>query len=407
MRLVKVGVKKIFCLILFGLFYILSILVFTSANGACSINLTDAILDSNNLLNLKNSEVLYFNFNNSSWAGESEETICDYSGNNNAGENFGAKWNSSGGIFSDGSFEFNGSSYISVPDKDNFSVNETGEVTIAFWINPATFNFNGEDAGYVNFLGKGLYDTQNQMEWEFRMYNSSTFDSVSRSKRISFYVFNISGGWGVGSYFQDSLNINEWFFVAGVINETHTKIYKNGVLRDSDLYQGIIFPKNSISNLNIGTVEENSYLIGSIDELRIFNRALNESEINSLYHLSFSNLNESTFNSPIDTTANNQNSGGSSAGSSGGGNSNIQNKEILSNATKNLSVNNQSLVQNNYNYSKISEENNLWIKKNIITGKAINFISGFNKIKFNLMILIVIILSSIAIIKAYKTRNSS
>jgi hypothetical protein len=111
------------------------------------------------------------------------------------------------------------------------------------------------------------------------MYNDSSTDS--RPKRMSFYLFNDSTGVGIGSYFQDILVDDEWIFVVGVVNGTHTQIWKSGSLRDSDLYTNMIFPNNTFANLHFGGQIDGdiNFFNGSLDELRIYNRSLTSVEI--------------------------------------------------------------------------------------------------------------------------------
>ena len=53
-----------------------------------------------------------------------------------------------------------------------------------------------------------------------------------RPSRISFYVFNKSGGEGIGSYFQEPVETGQWIHVVGVADATTTSIYKDGVFTD-------------------------------------------------------------------------------------------------------------------------------------------------------------------------------
>lgn len=177
---------------------------------------------------------------------------------------------------------FNGNNYIEIPDKENLSPSVSGQkITVAFWMNPATFKFSGENAGYVHLLGKG---EPSNHEWTFRMYNDTAYDGGSRAKRVSFYAYNLSGGLGAGSYFQDDLKTNEWIFVAGVIDGANTLIYKNGALRDKDPLSGYnIKMGNGKAPVRIGTRDFASYFQGGIDNVRVYNRVLSASEINQLY----------------------------------------------------------------------------------------------------------------------------
>lgn len=200
---------------------------------------------------------------------------------------------------------FNGNSCVQFTDNNDYSIGPNG-ITVSAWVKPESFDFTGEAEGYIHFLGKQEWNTAPNYEWTFRLYNDKAFDSVSRSKRISFYVFNLSGGLGVGSYFQDDLKENEWIHVVGVANGTHTMIYKNGVLRDTDAYapglKGFvdIVPGNGNSPLRIGCSDRSSAFQGSIDDVMIFDRALSSSEIKQLYE-SYSTT-ETPSNSPTPST---------------------------------------------------------------------------------------------------------
>ncbi len=228
---------------------------------------------------------LYYQFGNKASLGESGALVKDLSGNKNDGKVYNATWNANEGKYGDGAFVFNGkSSYIEVADNPAFSPANSGQkITVAFWMKPSTFGFTGENAGYVHPLGKGT--AQNQ-EWTFRLYNATAFDGVSRSKRVSFYSYNLSGGLGAGSYFQKDLKENDWIFVTGVIDGTNTKIYYNGVLSDTDPLSGYnIKMGDGRAPLRIGTRDFASWFSGSIDELRVYSRELSASEIKTLYTL--------------------------------------------------------------------------------------------------------------------------
>ncbi len=175
---------------------------------------------------------------------------------------------------------FDGSStFIEVPDSPDFSVSTTGALSISAWIRPDALQFPSEEAeGYVHWLGKGERGSQ---EWVFRMYGQD--NTVGRENRISFYVFNLDGGIGVGSYVQEPLESGAWLHIAGVADGTQTRIYKNGVLKDSDTYAGTIAPQRGSAPLRIGTRDCASFFLGSIKEVRIWSRALSDDELAALY----------------------------------------------------------------------------------------------------------------------------
>lgn len=185
---------------------------------------------------------------------------------------------------------FNGTDgYVEVPDNKDISIPTTGKLTISFWMRPDALDFTKTEASadgkYIQFLGKGEYGTTNQIEWAFRMYNKNSL----RPNRISFYVFNLEGGSGIGSYFQDTVNINEWIHVVAKVDGKYTYIYKNGVLKDHDNYLNIIYPKDGKAPLRIGTFTKNSYLKGALDDITIYNRTLTDTEIQAIYNGNKSN----------------------------------------------------------------------------------------------------------------------
>ena len=62
-----------------------------------------------------------------------------------------------------------------------------------------------------------------------------------------------------------------------------TSIYKNGVFKDSQSYAGIITPAQGTAPLRIATRDFNSFFLGAIREVRVWNRALTASEVQLVY----------------------------------------------------------------------------------------------------------------------------
>jgi len=139
---------------------------------------------------------------------------------------------------------------------------------------------NSEGTGYVHWLGKGEVG---QQEWTFRMYNETTTDVPPRPNRISFYVFNLDGGKGVGSYFQEPVQVGEWIHVVGIADGENTFIYKNAVFKQSQTYSGIITPQHGTAPVRIATRDFNSFFLGAIREVTFWNRALTASEVQLVF----------------------------------------------------------------------------------------------------------------------------
>ncbi len=248
-------------------------------------------------------EVLYYDFSKMQNASKNI-IVSDLSGNNLNGIVYGAKLNSSGGPKNDGAIEFDGiNDRIRIKDSNYLSPSNKNSFSIAFWIRFDKTNFVGEGSqrDYINFLGKGIPKNH---EYVFRQFNGS---SKSGNDRVSFSMYNSNGGAGASVYVQDPINKTEWMHLVAVYNGTHIQLWKNGVLKDStSLKEEGIIPRNGKAPLQVGTRDGKSYLDGSIDDLRIFNRALKESEINSIYD-SASLLDNSPIESVINISLNSTN----------------------------------------------------------------------------------------------------
>jgi Concanavalin A-like lectin/glucanases superfamily len=171
--------------------------------------------------------------------------------------------------------------YVEIADDAGFSVATTGSLTVAAWMRPDVLTFpNAESTGYVHWMGKGNTGAQ---EWTFRMYNETTTDDPQRPNRISFYVFNPQPGKGVGSYFQEPVQAGEWIHVTGIADGRNISIYKNGAFKKSESYAGIITPQHGTAPLRIGTRDFNSFFLGAIRGVRIWNRALTAAEVQMLF----------------------------------------------------------------------------------------------------------------------------
>ncbi|WP_340023702.1 LamG domain-containing protein [Paenibacillus sp. FSL K6-1096] len=187
---------------------------------------------------------------------------------------------------------FNGvDQYFTIPDHDLLEVTTTGILTVEAWMRPDTLEFpDSEGSGYVHWMGKG---TAGQHSWVARMYNYT--NAENRPNRISGYSFNLSGGLGAGSYFQDPVAAGEWIHYALVINTVdtrpayptgYTKIYKNGVLRDQDSLSGYsIIPGNGTAPMRVGTRDLSSFFQGAIGKVAVYNYELTAAQLAAHYDI--------------------------------------------------------------------------------------------------------------------------
>ncbi len=185
-------------------------------------------------------------------------------------------------------FDGSNTNYVEVPDSTDFSVDTTGALTISAWMRPDALTFANTEGSlpneqYVHWLGKG---ETTRHEWVFRMYSLGD-PPGPRESRISFYAFNLVGGRGCGSYFQDPIQAGQWVHIVGVADDSAqtTAIYKNGVLRNTNSYAGIITPQHGAAPVRMATRDFASFFQGALAQVRVWNRVLSAQEVSDLYAL--------------------------------------------------------------------------------------------------------------------------
>jgi hypothetical protein len=181
--------------------------------------------------------------------------------------------------------------YLEVADDAAISPATEGVLTLEAWMRPDTLNFeHDQGAGYVHWMGKG---EAGQHEYVSRMYSFDNTDG--RDNRISGYLFNLSGGRGAGSYFQDELEVGEWIHYVLVINSNeqspafpngYTKIYRDGDLRDQDdlsIDGNVIVPERGTAPFRVGTRDFGSWFEGAVGRVAMYDTELSQAQIDEHY----------------------------------------------------------------------------------------------------------------------------
>jgi len=192
-------------------------------------------------------------------------TITDASGHGITGTLQGATWTTGGK--NGNALSFNGSS--SFVDLGNPALLQiTGSMTWSAWIKAAA---NPPDDGQVVAKSDGTSG------WQFKT-----------SPDTGPHTFGVAVSSAPNSttqrYSTTTRSLNVWYHVAGVYDATARTldIYVNAV-RDNGVLIGTVPASqvNSSVNVNIGRRTGGFYFNGIIDDLRIYNRALNQGEIQS------------------------------------------------------------------------------------------------------------------------------
>lgn len=199
---------------------------------------------------------------------ETSGQIVDYSGEGNNGTYNGALYNKPGKINS--SLGFNGSTdYVSVANYPSLKI--TGPITLEAWVNfdswGATTDFNGIVAKW-NFYGTG---------WGYGLFKAEN------TNKIAFITASQKQAGRAYAYSNSAPTLHEWYHVVGTYDGTTMLLYINGELQTDTGSQSSIYDNDE--PVTIGTFETNQdyWFDGEIDEVAIWNRTLNATEIKDHY----------------------------------------------------------------------------------------------------------------------------
>jgi len=181
-------------------------------------------------------------------------TVKDASANGNNGSITGATWITTGRYGAALSFSGTGA-FVSIPNSQ--SLNMTNAITVEAWVYPTA-------------LGG----------WKPLVYKETGFAYVLMGSSGSSSTPSFGGSFSSANAMgTTALPLNTWSHIAGTYDGTTLRVYVNGVLATSQAQTGTI--SASTGPLMIGGNNEGEYWAGRIDEVRIYNRALSQSEIQS------------------------------------------------------------------------------------------------------------------------------
>jgi len=187
------------------------------------------------------------------------EVVKDFSGNGHSGTLYnGPTWRPSVGQIN-GALEFDGADdYVEVRNESNFDI--TSRITVAAWIKVNAFTMS-----FQAIVTKG------DRAWRIQRYASTNY--------IEFACTGLSHN-SYGNVIGDiSVNDGQWYHVAGVYNGSAIYLYVDGTLNASAASSGTINTNDYKVMLGENAQQRNRYWNGLIDDVRIYNRALDANEI--------------------------------------------------------------------------------------------------------------------------------
>ncbi|MDP4009580.1 MAG: DUF2341 domain-containing protein [Candidatus Shapirobacteria bacterium] len=192
-------------------------------------------------------------------------TTADSSGNGNTGTLSGATWSS--GKFGIGTSFGSVNSNVSLGSSAN--LNTGNYFTLSGWYKFNSFksenyfyNRNGQ-SGTSGFHIVWMAGASSEIRYQYA--NGSTYNTLNSN----------SLSW----------NINQWYFISVVhdLNAKTINFYRDGVNVGTASYTNTALPVSS-GTAFLGGYQGDNRFDGSIDDLRIYNRALSPSEVSQLYN---------------------------------------------------------------------------------------------------------------------------
>jgi len=193
---------------------------------------------------------------------------ADQSGYGDDGVNSGATLTSGQNGQANGAYSFDGaSSQIVVADAPQLDM--TGAQTISVWINPSS-----NAAIIKGILSKDISGGLSNPAYSLQLTASGNLISYNTTNASNSYQSIASNAVAT---------TGSWTLLTGVYNGTTMYLYINGVLYGSTVTQTNVGATSA--PLRIGQQKNGSgrWFNGSIDDVRVYNRALSSSEVAALY----------------------------------------------------------------------------------------------------------------------------
>lgn len=212
----------------------------------------------------------------------------DESGYGNNGTNHGATLSNDRFGNANSAYSFDGvNDYISTPNSNSLSI--IGDITMNSWVYD-----NGDNSTntYHTILNKRISNL-----WSYNLSISLISGGSGQEYKKVISGRSSPGPIGGFKFSSEQVNFNEWYNVTVVIHNDTITFYKNGSNIGFLPAFGNYFTMpmvNQLVGLTIGwnndVANPHEYMWGKLDDIRIYNRALSESEIRQLYFINNENF---------------------------------------------------------------------------------------------------------------------
>lgn len=170
-----------------------------------------------------------------------------------------------------GALRFEGSDYAEVENLPGQQI-YTDEITLSVWVKLNQEVGNAE----ARIVSKQL-DEENS--WALGVYGNGYLGSSGN--QVVFHDSDGSSQW-YDCMSGTDLSIDRWHHICVTDRGGSIRMYLNGALDESS-NDGYGIPSDIPAGINIGRVDYGSYFNGSMDDIRIYNRALDAEEVADLH----------------------------------------------------------------------------------------------------------------------------
>jgi fibronectin type 3 domain-containing protein len=193
-------------------------------------------------------------------------TVNDLSGNGNNGTLTNATWVAGKSASYGTALKFTGAtnSFVSIPDASSLDL--TNGMTLEAWVDPSSLSSPNFD--WCAAVAKDHPNSSNDIS--YALY-AATGTNTPPGEHI------LVGNNDVGVGATSKLSLNTWTFLAATYDGANLKIYVNGTLIKSQAQTGNIVEVNA--PLKIGGDWSGEMFTGLIDDVRVYNTALTQSQI--------------------------------------------------------------------------------------------------------------------------------
>src|SRR5271166_3623499 len=194
----------------------------------------------------------------------SGNTLTDVSGNGNNGTISNANWTTTGKYGGALSFTGNTNSLVTVPSSS--SLNLTTGMTLEAWVDPTSLS--SPDQGWSSAISKEHENSSTDISYALYAAEGTGAPPAGHI---------LVGSTDYGTVGGSALPLNTWTFLSATYNGSTLTTYVNGTPVGSTSITGSIYTTSD--PLRIGGDWDSEMFTGLIDNVRIYNTALTQSQI--------------------------------------------------------------------------------------------------------------------------------